>query len=192
MAEKTDPRILRTRKLIMDAFMTLSEKKKFKDITIKDITQEATVNRATFYYHFTDKYDLLDKVLKEDLMINVCQEIGDHEVINEETIKSVFLTVTKFNASMSTRCPDSFAAFTDRIETLIKEDMQQLFLTILSKQFPDKHEHSLRVAAVMLSWAIYGATEDWKKNCELPAEDYVDYVVPYIMKGTDSLIAESI
>lgn len=34
---KTDPRILRTRKLIMDAFMELSGKKEFKDITVKDI-----------------------------------------------------------------------------------------------------------------------------------------------------------
>jgi AcrR family transcriptional regulator len=60
--EKTDPRILRTRKLIMDSFITLSGEKEFKDITIKDITTEAMVNRATFYYHFEDKYDLLEKV----------------------------------------------------------------------------------------------------------------------------------
>ncbi|KKB33087.1 transcriptional regulator, TetR family [Bacillus thermotolerans] len=55
---KTDPRILRTRKLIMDSFIDLSEKKEFKDITVKDITTEAMINRATFYYHVQDKYDL--------------------------------------------------------------------------------------------------------------------------------------
>ena len=31
---KTDPRVLRTRKLIMDSFIELSGKKEFKDITI--------------------------------------------------------------------------------------------------------------------------------------------------------------
>ncbi|GAA3312554.1 hypothetical protein GCM10020331_000570 [Ectobacillus funiculus] len=45
----------------MDSFIELSGKKEFKDITIKDITTEAMVNRATFYYHFADKYDLLEK-----------------------------------------------------------------------------------------------------------------------------------
>ena len=60
---KTDPRVLRTRKLIMDAFIELSGKKEFKDITVKDITTEAMINRANFYYHFEDIYDLLEKVL---------------------------------------------------------------------------------------------------------------------------------
>lgn len=35
---KTDPRVLRTRKLIMESFIKLSSKKEFKDITIKDVT----------------------------------------------------------------------------------------------------------------------------------------------------------
>jgi AcrR family transcriptional regulator len=51
---KTYPRVLRTRKLIMGSFIDLSGKKEFKDITIKDITTEAMINRATFYYRFED------------------------------------------------------------------------------------------------------------------------------------------
>jgi len=60
-SSKTDLRVIRTRKLIMDSFITLSSKKEFKDITVKDITTEAMINRATFYYHFEDIYDLLEK-----------------------------------------------------------------------------------------------------------------------------------
>ena len=67
---QTDPRVLRTRKLIMDSFIELSGKKEFKDITIKDITTEAMINRATFYYHFEDIYDLLEKVLSEVLLVS--------------------------------------------------------------------------------------------------------------------------
>jgi len=72
---KTDPRVLRTRKLIMDSFIELSGKKEFKDITIKDITSEAMINRATFYYHFEDIYDLLEKVLSEVLLVNLNYEL---------------------------------------------------------------------------------------------------------------------
>lgn len=68
---KVDPRIRRTRKLIMDAFIELSSQKEFKDITVKDITAEAMINRATFYYHFEDIYDLLDKSLSEVLLVNL-------------------------------------------------------------------------------------------------------------------------
>lgn len=49
---KTDLRVLRTRKLIMDSFINLSGQKEFRDITVKDITEEAMINRATFYLSF--------------------------------------------------------------------------------------------------------------------------------------------
>lgn len=39
------------------------KKKDFAKISIKDITDQADVNRSTFYIHFEDKYDLLNKYL---------------------------------------------------------------------------------------------------------------------------------
>ncbi|MBK5480848.1 TetR/AcrR family transcriptional regulator [Peribacillus sp. TH16] len=62
---KIDPRVLRTRRLLIASFITVAQVKEFKDITIKEITDEATVNRATFYVHFIDKYDLLDAVISK-------------------------------------------------------------------------------------------------------------------------------
>jgi len=53
-----DPRARRTRKLLQQAMNTLMGEKSFTDITIQDITTRAEVNRATFYKHFIDKYDL--------------------------------------------------------------------------------------------------------------------------------------
>lgn len=55
-----DPRTVRTRKLIVEAFNQLIISKSFEQITVKDITEQATINRATFYAHFVDKYALLD------------------------------------------------------------------------------------------------------------------------------------
>ncbi|MGG0287443.1 TetR/AcrR family transcriptional regulator [Peribacillus butanolivorans] len=63
---KVDPRVLRTRRLLIASFfISVAKVKEFKDITIKEITDEATVNRATFYAHFIDKYDLLDAVISK-------------------------------------------------------------------------------------------------------------------------------
>jgi AcrR family transcriptional regulator len=39
--------------------------KPFEEITIQDITARATVNRATFYAHFADKYALVDDVIRD-------------------------------------------------------------------------------------------------------------------------------
>ncbi|MGN8647418.1 TetR/AcrR family transcriptional regulator [Gracilibacillus sp. HCP3S3_G5_1] len=185
---KTDPRILRTRKLIMDAFIELSRKKEFKDMTIKDITSEATVNRATFYYHFMDKYDLMEKVLKEDLMLNVNNEIADHDELNQETIVSIFLSVTNFQKSLLTKCRRSFEAFKTTIEAIIIEELKDIFYQMLLKQSPSTSDHSLRIAAVMLSWGIYGASMDWQDNCTMPPEEYIKWALPYVTHGMDTLV----
>ena len=54
--ERVDPRVKRTRKLLQQAFLELFQEKGFASISIQDITERATVNRATFYAHFPDKY----------------------------------------------------------------------------------------------------------------------------------------
>lgn len=59
-SHENDPRVIRTRNLIQDAFRSLAKEKKIEAITIKDIAERATVNRATFYAHFEDKNALLE------------------------------------------------------------------------------------------------------------------------------------
>lgn len=55
----SDPRVQRTRQLLLDAFMSLvQEKRNIHSISIQEIAMRATVNRATFYAHFEDKYAL--------------------------------------------------------------------------------------------------------------------------------------
>jgi AcrR family transcriptional regulator len=62
-----DPRVRRTRKLLLDALMELIPEKGYNAITIQDITDRATLNRATFYLHYRDKDDLLYQGMHETL-----------------------------------------------------------------------------------------------------------------------------
>src|ERR1700723_1308447 len=59
IAETTDPRIVRSRHMLLEALAKLLTKKDFDDISIQEIADEATLNRATFYLHFPDKNALL-------------------------------------------------------------------------------------------------------------------------------------
>jgi AcrR family transcriptional regulator len=58
-----DPRIRRTRKLLQGALGSLMQSKSFDEISVQDIAEVATVNRATFYDHYTDKYALLEAMI---------------------------------------------------------------------------------------------------------------------------------
>src|SRR5580658_2553053 len=60
VCETLDPRIRRTRELLQQALDKLLESKEFEKISVQDIAEAATVNRATFYDHYNDKFALLE------------------------------------------------------------------------------------------------------------------------------------
>jgi AcrR family transcriptional regulator len=183
---KTDPRVLRTRKLIMDAFIELSGKKEFKDITIKDITAEAMVNRATFYYHFEDIYDLLEKVLSEVLLINLERKAFEEDELNEHSLVSIFAAITDFQNALSNRC---HRGYEDTIARIIREQLEVIFYNMLRKQRERDEDEAVKVAAVLLSWGMYGASVEWRRNSKkLTPEEYIKLAVPYIsLLGSDGV-----
>lgn len=60
-----DLRVRRTRALLQKALIDLTIEKGFTEVTVRDITERATVNRSTFYHHYEDKYDLLSQYIEE-------------------------------------------------------------------------------------------------------------------------------
>ncbi len=60
-----DRRVRKTKKLLKESLIELMKEKKVKDITIKDITEKADLNRGTFYLHYLDIYDLLSQIEDE-------------------------------------------------------------------------------------------------------------------------------
>jgi AcrR family transcriptional regulator len=76
---KVDRRIAKSQIAIKNAVIELMSEKSFDDITIQDIADRADVNRGTIYLHYTDKYDLLDKMIEEhiDNLRELCQSASE-------------------------------------------------------------------------------------------------------------------
>ena len=55
-----DLRVKRTHKLVLEALLDQTVQKGFAALSVSDITKYAGINRATFYRHYKDKFDLLD------------------------------------------------------------------------------------------------------------------------------------
>ncbi|WP_248928897.1 TetR/AcrR family transcriptional regulator [Paenibacillus hamazuiensis] len=62
---KVDRRIIKTQEAIKKAVIELMSEKNFDEITIQDISDKADISRKTVYLHYTDKFDLLDKLMEE-------------------------------------------------------------------------------------------------------------------------------
>ena len=59
-----DPRARRTREDLREALVSLVSEKGFEAARVRDLTERARVNRATFYKHYRDKWDLLEDVFE--------------------------------------------------------------------------------------------------------------------------------
>lgn len=70
-----DLRVRRTQKAIRTAFFELIKENGFEHISVKDITNRAQISRNTFYLHYSDKYDLFNKIC-DDLMRTLFFRVG--------------------------------------------------------------------------------------------------------------------
>lgn len=62
-----DARVRYTKKVIRDTFLSLLREKSVKQITVTELCRQAEINRATFYKHYRDAYDLLEQIEMEAL-----------------------------------------------------------------------------------------------------------------------------
>lgn len=76
-----DRRVIRTKKEILSALTELLEQKSIDEITVREITDLAGINRGTFYLHYVDKYDLMEKSVTN--VISELQQLGT-EVLNPD------------------------------------------------------------------------------------------------------------
>ena len=100
-----DRRVKRTKKLLRDSLFSLLQEKSINEITVTELTDVADINRATFYFYYTDIFDMLDQIQNEayDLFEYVLQGAEDCASTPETFVKYVenILVFCKQNPSIA-------------------------------------------------------------------------------------------
>ena len=73
-----------TQKFIMSTFMQLLESESLDKITVRDNVEECEINRNTFYYHYSDIYDLLDDVFRVETEKFMSEDVDENTTFGEE------------------------------------------------------------------------------------------------------------
>ncbi|UUV26698.1 MULTISPECIES: TetR/AcrR family transcriptional regulator [Lysinibacillus] len=186
--EKNDPRILRTRQLIVDAFISLTSEKDFNQITVRDIAEKATINRATFYAHFEDKFELLHSTITNTFTDKLKKRINNHSGFNEEVLANIFLAMCDHHKELSDLCHKGYNSLGTIIESKIKEELQKLIADLVLKEtkntFLIGDKQFVATLSTILSWGIYGATYTWNNNGRpISAEELVTKSLPIFTNG---------
>ena len=155
-AETMDPRILRSRRMLMEALIRLLNRKEFDDISIQEIADEATLNRATFYLHYPDKNALLqamtaarfrELIARRGLSFSNC----------DDALSAIALGVCDYLAE-TTGCPSQLA----------KMPLEGSIILVVEGMFREgAANHSMtpgadpELLATTAAWAIFGAARRW-------------------------------
>jgi AcrR family transcriptional regulator len=174
--EKLDPRVKRTRGLILTSFESLLAEKGFETISVQDVTDKAQINRATFYAHFQDKYALLDTAMSQMFMqeiekrtLNVCTYTPDN-------LRNLILAVCEFLSKLHTSCAQPHNQFESLVEGTIKKQIFDLLSYWLRNA-----KVPIEIPATVATWAIYGLASHYSHLKKRPSlEKFVDEAFPLV------------
>jgi AcrR family transcriptional regulator len=129
-SKKVDGRITRTLTQIREAFVALLVEQGFEAVTVQAVTQRAGINRATFYRHYTDKYDLADRLVN-GLFDEVLSEVNPSALPNVEPSTAVwqilFLHVQQYQDFYRVMLgPGGIPGFPERVRQEVETQMVQL------------------------------------------------------------------
>lgn len=164
---KLDPRVIRTRALLQDAIMELIAERGYEPITIQDITDRATLNRATFYLHYRDKHDLLLNVFDELVAEIVPAPSGefdpDHPEWSTPDIERVFDHVAEHAGFYRAMLGEAGAPF---FVARVREYIEGLGMRWLQFLQPDKENVPvpLDIAVNFIGAAYLGVITWWLDN----------------------------
>jgi AcrR family transcriptional regulator len=174
----------RTRQLLQDALRKLLQTKRLDEILVQDITDAATVNRATFYDHYTDKFALFDAMIAGDF----------HKLLQERNIRFAGACVSALEAIVLVVCKyleqihgnENDCARQGSFSSLMDAAIMRAIQVLRSRA--TRARVSREILASTISWAIYGAAREWFYSAKRqPAED----IVPFLARLILPLVNES-
>ena len=167
--QKVDKRILRTRQGLSKAFLEVLEEKGFQKMTVQDITARANVNRATFYAHYEDKYDLFNTIIDYSFQQKIDSKIPAHAEFNLGNLRVLILAVFEYLGQLNAVYARAEMDPGPVIETRIQSKIYELVLDWLRKTQPSQTKWSSApdITAAVVSWSIFGAGLKWSRDCLL-------------------------
>ena len=167
-----DPRIRRTRELLQLAMDTLLKQKEFDKITVQDITDEAGVNRATFYAHYPDKFALLECKVAGDFNALLAERGVTFDGTCAGALRSMVLGVCDFLVRTQGEACQRQRQMVPHLEAAMGTVVGKMLLDGL-RRHEDGSNVSPELRAAAISWAILGAAKEWVRTPGRPSSDEI-------------------
>ncbi len=144
---------------------TLMKEKKLDDITVKELVERCGINRNTFYYHFHGIYDLLQWMIREELL-KAMEELPNPE----NWMLSMHRTLNHMQEDKAYWMAIYRSSYMEEVKRFLKEDLDGLLLNFTKQAFADyqqlnpairANDEELETISKFYSMIVFHVAEDW-------------------------------
>ena len=190
--ETQDRRVRKTRQQLRRCLAILLKEKKIQEITVREITEMADLNRGTFYLHYRDVFDLLEQIEKELLsgLDAALQKYQANEIREKPSL--VFTEVfqyTKENADMVQILlgENGDLNFVNQVKALVREKCLKDWMELYRSQDSQIFEaYYAFIVSGCLGLVTYWLESGMKES----PEDLACICQEIMMKGVQILLAQ--
>ena len=184
--KKEDRRVRRTKKLLTQALTQLLQEKQINEITVKELTDLADMNRGTFYLYYQDMFDMLEKI--EDGMFEALDAIvslHEHDDVSQQT-KPILLDLFRFIQDNQEMCrvllsPHGDMNFLHRLNEVVREKCLKAWPNIRK----EKGEADFDYHYSFVVFGCAGIIRAWvNRNCSESAEKMAEMAYGMILRGS--------
>ncbi len=170
-----DLRIQRTRANIHSAFIELRSRKPIEKITIKELSELAFINKATFYQHYHDIYDLAES-MEDDLIDNIIGSIPHPDTLLDQPGRA---TVEIFQAFQSqTRL--LYILFSGSRRSVLVTKIEERIRDLVMRSHPEYAQCEEK--EILLTFAIQGSFHAFLKHGGQEPERVIRTIAGYTQK----------
>jgi AcrR family transcriptional regulator len=170
--ESVDPRIRRTRQLLHEALAKLLQTRDFDKISVQDIAEAATVNRVTFYDHYTDKFALLEAMVEGRFNELLEQRGVRFDGTCTGALSAMILAVCDYLAATPGMECERGRLMEPHLEAAVIAVVRRMVLAGLQRH-PAERPVPVEMVATAWSWAIYGAAQEWVRTPNRPPSEEI-------------------
>ncbi|MBE3560430.1 MAG: TetR/AcrR family transcriptional regulator [Ktedonobacteraceae bacterium] len=170
----------------------LLEEKSFQALTVHDITTRASVNRGTFYLHFSDKYALLDDYIREEFQRVLPAQFLTSPSLNRENTRLLTLTTMDYLARTYEHCRLADKPIESVLEIAVQQEIYQVLVKMLknAQATETSFPASVEMIATVISWAIFGAGTQWRQGArDATLETMAQQVMAMLVNGLSPILS---
>ncbi len=146
-----DLRVVKTRENIEAVFLDLLDKEDFSRITVTQIVKACRISKGTFYYHYKDKFDLAEKMLRRQFaryeeLVRAVESREENVPVDIPALTSLAESIAEDYRSLSSIHTRDFDAKKELMGFL-----QQRFLEHMQGDADSSPKHSYQVSRMLAS-----------------------------------------